>query len=76
MIFLLVYDRSKGKLIEETSYPDSKLDEANAARLDAEIANVDRTDIEVVILQSESREELRKTHGRYFKSLKELSPSR
>lgn len=74
MIFLLVYDRSKGKLLAETSYSDSSIVEANNARLEAEIANVEDTDVEVVILQSESRGELQKTHGRYFKSLKELSP--
>jgi hypothetical protein len=76
MIFLLVYDRSKGKLIGDTTYADSQIEVANEARLDAEITNAENTDIEVVILKSESRDELEKTHGRYFKSLKQLSPSR
>lgn len=37
--------------------------------------NVENPDIEVVILKSESHDELKETHARYFKSLKELSPA-
>jgi len=74
VIFLLTYDRSKGQLLDEKQYDDARIDDANQARLEAEIACGAQTGVEVVILQSVSREELQKTHARYFKSVKELSP--
>jgi hypothetical protein len=74
MIFLLIYDRSGGQLIDEKHYADARIDAANEARLEAEIAYGSQAGVEVVILKSVSREDLQKTHARYFKSVKELSP--
>ncbi len=73
MIFLLTYDRSKTCLLSETQYSDEDISAANDARLDAEIAQAGDSNLEVVILKSESREKLMQTHARYFKTLEELS---
>ena len=71
MIFLLTYDRSAGVAVERT-YPDVEIEKANGERLAIEIKYAKRSDIEVVILQSASLDELHKTHSRYFKSLEQL----
>ncbi len=77
MIFLLVYDRSSGTLLEEKRYDDNDIEAANEARLEAEICHADDPqNVEVVILQAGSRGDLEKTHARYFKSVVELSPRR
>ncbi len=75
MIFLLVYDRKRGALTSRKSYRDACIDEANRVRLETEIANANNSDVEVVILQSKSLVELKKTHARYFKSLEQLRPA-
>lgn len=66
--FLLVYDRSKGVLLSEEEFEseDRALDE----RFEVEKRIPD--DVEVVVLGAESREALRKTHSRYFTSLRDL----
>lgn len=73
MIYLLVYDRAKGILRSEQSFKDSDLAHANEARLHTELENANAPDVEVVILQSGSKRELRATHARYFKTVRQLS---
>jgi len=70
--FLLVYDKGEGRIREEREF-----DAADGAR-----AFVERGDlmmryrldpnIEVAVLGAESRDDLTKTHSRYFESLKTL----
>ncbi len=72
MIFLIVYDRPQGSELRFQEYADDKLAQANSDRLAAEIEYAERPEVEIVILRSESAEELRKTHARYFKTLQEL----
>lgn len=73
MIFLLVYNRTNGTISKKRKFPNSEVEKANEARLEAEISHADDSNIEVVILQSKSESELKKTHARYFMSVKELS---
>lgn len=65
--FLVVYHRSTGAVSVE-QFPDAI--SAMAARLDRE-SEVD-VETEVVVLSSESDENLRETHSRYFKKPSEI----
>lgn len=77
MIFLIEYDRSRGEIVTLETFLDSERHAAEEARLEMEIGlNREEVDREVVILEAESEEALRRTHRRYFESLTELaSPS-
>jgi len=70
--FLLVYDRSEGRLLHEERY-ESHVD-ALRARFVVEAEHESGSgDIEVVVLGAGSREDLLRTHARYFRSLEELA---
>jgi len=69
--FLLVYDRDAGQLLRKEVFVNSS--DAMQARFRAESEFAGRREIEVVALDAESEEELRRTHGRYFFSLAELA---
>jgi spore cortex formation protein SpoVR/YcgB (stage V sporulation) len=71
MTFLLVYDRTKGLLIEQQAFEERA--RAMRARFRAEIRYAGRPEIEIVALTAESEQELRRTHGRYFLGLTELA---
>ncbi len=69
---LLVYDRARAKLLEER--PFSRKAEALAARFDAEARyRTGDENIEVVVLAARTRDDLMRTHSRYFYSLQELA---
>jgi hypothetical protein len=68
--FLLVFDRSGGRLVDDVAeFASSKA--ALNARLAREAVErrLGHDGIEVVVLGAESREALEKTHSRYFDSL-------
>lgn len=70
--FLLVYDRSAGKILHEERY-QSRVD-ALRARFVAEAEHrAAADDVEVVVLSAGSRRDLLRTHARYFRSLAELA---
>jgi len=69
--FLLVYDRGAGTLVRKQEFAERA--EAMQARFRAESEFAGRREIEVVALDAESEEELRRTHGRYFLTLAELA---
>ncbi|MBV9140462.1 MAG: hypothetical protein JO115_06040 [Pseudonocardiales bacterium] len=70
--FLLVYDRSAGKLLHEEQY-QSRAD-ALRSRFVAEAEHRQAANnVEVVVLSARSREDLLRTHARYFRSLAELA---
>ena len=73
MIFLIEYDRREGNIIEFRRFDNSQRVEAQDARLKSEL-EVNRRGLqhEVVLLDAESEEMLRKTHRRYFESLRQL----
>ncbi|MGH3798555.1 MAG: hypothetical protein ACRDTD_00190 [Pseudonocardiaceae bacterium] len=73
--FLLVYDRAAGKLLEER--PFGQRVEALQARFAVEKAHragsQDVENIEVVVVAAESRDDLLRTHARYFLTVEELA---
>ena len=74
MIFLLEYQRSKGKLLTFKTFLDSELARAEQARIDLELElNEKGIDHEVVILEAASLTALRRTHRRYFETLDEIA---
>jgi len=72
--FLVVYNRRTGSnTVRE--FPPGHGREAIRARFEAELQRRGDPDIEVVVLCSQSREELLKTHSRYFRSAREILES-
>jgi hypothetical protein len=73
MIFLIEYDRREGNIIEFRRFDNSQRVEAQDARLKTEL-ELNRKGLhhEVVLLDAETEEMLRKTHRRYFESLRQL----
>ncbi len=73
MIFLIEYDRSRGEIVSFETFSGSERRVAEEARLDLEIRlNRNTVDHEVVLLDADSEEALRRTHRRYFENLAEL----
>ena len=74
MLFLIDYDRQRGRLITLRPFADSRRLEAEDARLHLELAlsrgHVTR---EVVLLQAADERSLRRTHRRYFEDLAQLA---
>jgi hypothetical protein len=69
--FLVVYNRRTGaNSLRE--YPEGSGREAIRERFVQERLHHGDPDIEVVVLGSNSREELMKTHSRYFRSAEEI----
>lgn len=64
--FLLVYDRTAGRLLDMREFSEAQRTEAAAERIARELAERGRPDIEVVLLGAESLDALKKTHSRYF----------
>ncbi|TAJ76178.1 hypothetical protein EPO44_21605 [bacterium] len=76
MIFLIEYDRSKGRIVTFRTFQDSERLKAQNARLDLELdLNRQGVDHEVVLLEAESEDALHKTHSRYFKTLRQIAES-
>jgi len=76
MIFLLEYDRPKGKIIRQMTFNDAGLETANSKRLELEMElNRKSIDHEVVLLEAINEEALRKTHRRYFEDASQIGNS-
>jgi len=72
-IFLVIYDRHRGELVSITPYTPSERARAEHERLEVELDSVNRKlGREVVLLEADGEDDLRKTHARYFKNLREL----
>jgi hypothetical protein len=73
MFFLIEYERSSGSLQSFIIFADAERRSAEDARLEMELdLNRRRVEREVVLLEAETEEALRRTHRRYFESLSEL----
>lgn len=73
MIFLIQYNRQLGKIIELIQFNESDRQNAEDTRLAMEIKlSRDCNTDEVVLLEASSEEALKKTHGRYFKDIKDI----
>jgi hypothetical protein len=76
MLFLLEYDRGSGSLINLKRFEDSERRSAENARLEIELElNRRGVEREIVLLEAETEEALRRTHRRYFENLSELAVS-
>jgi hypothetical protein len=74
MIFLIEYDRSQGEIVKLDTFSDSARRVAEDARLELEIRlNRSNVDHEIVLLEADSEEALRRTQRRYFENLAELA---
>ena len=74
MFFLIKYNREKGKINSLKSYHESEHLDAENDRLKMELSLIrNGLDYEVVILEANSKKDLRKTHSRYFKNLQEIA---
>src|SRR5258708_2333723 len=73
VIFLLHYDRPNGKLISITEFPDTQRELAMAARLELEL-DLHRRGLphDATLLEAANLEAVKRTHGRYFYSCREL----
>jgi hypothetical protein len=73
MIFLIEYDRNRGQIVTLETFADSERQKAEDARLELELElNRREVEREVVLLEAETEEALRRTHRRYFEDLAEL----
>jgi hypothetical protein len=76
LIFLIEYDRNTGHLASMRTFDSSERQAASSARLELEIALMtEGRSREVVLLEADSEEALRKTHGRYFRDVRQMSDS-
>ncbi len=76
MLFLIEYDRSTGRLVRLEPFAAAARTRAEDERLDLELA-LDRQGIEreVVVLEAEDEQALRRTHRRYFEDLVGIASS-
>lgn len=72
--FLVVYRRSSG-LLKEFKELAGDRQNSSRQRVEAELVAASDPDLEVVVLNSESEENLRKTHSRYFLTADRLIPA-
>ena len=76
MIFLIHYNRSAGQIVKLTQFEESQRHQAEEARLAMELDLIGRKDgDEVCLLEAGSIEALKRTHRRYFESLRMLTAS-
>jgi hypothetical protein len=72
MVFLIEYDRERGRLVSIKSFANSNGAEESRLQLELEL-NLKGVRNEVVLLEAATEEALRRTHRRYFEDLTELS---
>lgn len=69
MIFLIEYDRPRGRIVSFRTFVGSERKTAADARLKIELdLNKRGIEHEVVLLEASSEEALRRTHRRYFEN--------
>jgi len=76
MIFLIEYNRQKGRVLTFKKFKDSDRTKAEKKRLELELAlNQENVDHEVVLLEATTENLMRHTHRRYFESLNAIANS-
>ena len=74
MIFLIEYDRASGSIVTMNAFDNSERQKAEDSRLELELEHNRRgIEREVVLLEAETEDALRRTHRRYFEDLTELA---
>lgn len=71
--FVLVYDQRTGQLSDLEEFPEGSGAAALQRRFELEHQNLEQAELEVILLGAESREDLERTHARYFKSVEQLA---
>ncbi len=71
--FLLVYDKRRELLMQNSDYPIERRGDALRDRRELQRRFFDVPEVEVVLLGAERYEDLKKTHSRYFKTREELA---
>ncbi len=72
--FVIVYDRAQRKiLVGPEEFDASRRRAAMGRRFELEAQWRSSPDVEVVVLGAESEDQIRRTHGRYFRSFAELA---
>jgi len=73
MLFLIHYDRNSGSLVSLQEFSEKRMEDASSAKLELEISLLGGSlGHEVVLLEANSREDLKITHRRYFDTLQEM----
>lgn len=74
MIFLIEYNRSRGKIATFETFDETDRQKSEDARLEMEL-KLNRAGIEheVILLEATTEEALRRTHRRYFEDLAQLA---
>ena len=72
MIFLIDYDRRFGQIRLFQRFADNERERAERLRLELELQSKDIAETEVVLLEADDEETVRKTHARYFNTAVEL----
>ena len=74
MIFLIEYNKDQGRIVTIKSFANSERETAEQERFAREIDLGNQGDrLEIVLLEAETEEALRRTHQRYFEDLDELA---
>lgn len=73
MLFLIEYDRKRGQIVTFQSFDHSDRQKAQDSQLEMEL-DLHRCGVEheVVLLDADTEEALRRTHRRYFQDLADL----
>lgn len=71
--FLVVYDRSQARTLEMRRFEQDEHQQAVHTRHERELQELDNPEIEVVLFEAASEEDLRRTHGRYFDLAAEIA---
>ena len=70
MLFLIEYDRQRGRLVTFRHFDDAQRQVAEDTRLELELAlNRSGIEHEVVLLEASTEAALRQSHRRYFEDL-------
>ena len=73
MIFLIEYDRERGRIVTLLDFNDANRKDAEKQRIEMEVRlNEKQIDHEVVLLHAATLDALKLTHNRYFADLAEL----
>ena len=76
MFYLIEYNRPEGRLVTFKVFAESERSKAEELRLEIELdLNRKKIDHEVVLLDAASEAALHRTHGRYFKDLRQILES-
>lgn len=65
--FVIVFDRPRGQILEMVSFAETERDLAMKELFEREERYRGQSDVEVVMLGSDSVDTLKTTHSRYFK---------